>query len=262
MRLLTNVFFASMLFFTISVTADAGDDASGKTVEIGIVVPDPDRVSNCLAGLSATPTMIERGECLGGGLVGNHVVEIDSLELMGTSDAMGTLTINVPQHSLIRFIFPGDSMYEPTLGNESYRVGSTALMGIPAHAMGKYNGATTPAIAAAASTTADVLTRQGLCIVDVLKVHMPPDIENAENVTLIVTESGYDVYAVGKFTTTGPTNIAKSNRSAAGRFAVTKAGLTGETTIHMQATASGLTFAPTTCTLRPGFVTFAPYGTM
>jgi hypothetical protein len=253
------VFMASSLALVV-LSIPGLSSAGGKTVEISVVVPDPDKVSNCLAELSATPTMTERGVCLGRGLVGNHVVKVEGLDVMGTSDAMGTLTISVPQESSIRFIFPGDNTYEPTLGNEFYAVGSRALMGIPAHAMGKYSGATTSAIAAAASTTADALTQQGLCIVDVLRVHVPPDIQNAENVMLTVTESGYDIYAVGKFTATGPSNITKSNMSAAGRFALTKAGLIGDTTIHMQATASGLTFAPATCALRPGFVTFAPYG--
>ena len=78
--------------------------------------------------------------------------------------------------------------------------------------------------------------------------------------TLTVAEEGYQVYAVGKFTTAGPSNVAKSNVSAAGRFAITKGDLTGETIIHMQATTKGLAFPPATCTLRPGFVTFAPYG--
>jgi hypothetical protein len=125
--------------------------------------------------------------------------------------------------------------------------------------MGRYPGATTPAVAAAASTTPDALKQHGLCIVDVLSVHAPPDIENAENVTLMVNEPGIDVYAVGSFTTGGPTNITKSNLSAAGRFAIMKPGLESELTLHLQAIASGLQYAPITCALRPGFITFAPY---
>jgi hypothetical protein len=248
--------FASLLFILNAIAAEE----VGNTVQVGVVVPDPDRVSNCLARLSANPTMAERGQCLREGLVGKHEVIVDGLQLRGISDETGALIINVPENSSIRFIFPGDRLYAPTLGNESYAVGNTALTGIPAHAMGKYEGATTPAVAAAANTTTETLIRQGLCIVDVLKVHAPPDIENAEDVTLTIDEGGYDIYAVGRFTVAGPSNVTKSKIAAAGRFAITKVGLKGETIVHIQASAGGAAFPPTSCILRPGFVTFAPYG--
>ena len=103
--------------------------------------------------------------------------------------------------------------------------------------------------------------RVGRHIVDVLKVHAPPDIENAEDVTLTITEDGYDIYAIGKFTVAGPTKVFKSKISAAGRFAITKTDLKSETIVHIQASAGGITFPPASCILRPGFVTFAPYGT-
>jgi hypothetical protein len=251
---------AGVIFAIVLVVDCPYSNASGTTVEVDGVIPDPDKVSNCLAGLPANPTLAQRGRCLGAGLVGNHAVKLDVLNIEATSDAKGRFVMHVPTNNSIRFIFPGDTTYEPTLGNEVYAVGTTQLTGIPAHAMGKYEGATTPVIAIAANTTAYALTRQGLCILDVLKVHSPPDIENAENVTLTVTETGFDVYAVGGFTTTGPTNITKSNISPAGRFAITKASLSRETTIHVQAVANGLTFAPATCAIRPGVVTFAPYG--
>ena len=252
------LFVGSLLFFFLNATAA---DVAGNMVQVGVVVPDPDRVSNCLASLSAKPTMAQRGKCLREGLVRNHEVSVDGLNLVGISDETGALTMNVPENSSIRFIFPGDRLYARTLGNESYDVGNTALTGIPAHAMGKYEGATTPAVAAAANTTTENLIRQGLCIVDVLKVHAPPDIENAEDVTLTITEAGYDIYAVGEFTVAGPGKVTRSKMSAAGRFAITKPDLTTETIVHIQAFAAGITFPPATCTLRPGFVTFAPYGT-
>lgn len=244
------------------VVSSGNSNASNTTVDVDGVIPDPDKVSNCLAGLPAIPTLAQRGMCLGAGLVGNHAVKLDGLDVDAISDAKGAFVMHVPTNTQIRFIFPGDAMYEPTLGNESYAVAITPLIGLPAHAMGKYRGATTPAVAAAANTTADALTRQGLCILDVLKVHSPPDIENAENVILTVTELGFDVYAVGTFTTAGPINITKSNMSAAGRFAITKPGLARETTVRVQAVASGLIFAPATCAIRPGVVTFAPYAAM
>src|SRR5262249_51799472 len=178
-------------------------------------------------------------------LVANHEVSTDGLNLIGISDETGALTMNVPENSSIRFIFPGDRLYAPTLGNESYDVGNTALTGIPAHAMGKYKGATTPAVAAPANTTTETLIRHGLCIIDVLKVHAPPDIENADDVTLTITESGYDIYAVGKFTVAGPTKVIKSKISAVGRFAITKTDLKSETIVHIQASAGGITFPPT-----------------
>jgi len=249
-----------LLTVTIAVAAQANDDRD--TVTVGIVVPDPDKVSNCLASLSAVPTMAQRGNCLREGLVANHAVQLDGLRLQGRSDAAGLLTLDVPQDIEIRFVFPGDERYAPTLGNETYSVAKAPLNGIPAHAMGKYRGATTPVIAKAAGMTADALTRQGLCIVDVLKVHAPPNIQNADNVTLSVSEPGYEIYAIGKFTPDGPADVARSNMSKAGRFGITKQSLTGSSVIHIQAHSNGLRFEPASCLLRPGFVTFAPYWAM
>ena len=95
-----------LLTVAIAVAAQANDDRD--TVAVGIVVPDPDKVSNCLAGLSAVPTLAQRGNCLREGLVADHAVQLDGLRLQGRSDAAGLLTLDVPQDTEIRFVFPGD----------------------------------------------------------------------------------------------------------------------------------------------------------
>src|SRR6516165_271671 len=104
-----------ILGLVLTCASGGADDAR---VMISGVIPDPDKVSNCLAGLPPKPTIAQRGMCLSAGLVGNQAVKLDRSNIETTSDASGAFVMLVPSNTSIRFVLLGDETYEPTLGNE------------------------------------------------------------------------------------------------------------------------------------------------
>lgn len=177
------------------------------------------------------------------------------------ADATGAFTIMAKSGSKLHMVAAKNDANHVlnTFTVEATTVGTTAVMGTPAHVCTTNPYAAPAGVAAVTSLSGDQVADAGVCMFGNNDHFTAPFVKlTSTNVT--TTTAGFKVYGM---TNPGvqPPEFKEQGDSPIGIHAAFKAGNTTETSVALKSTAimgATNTYADANCPVKPGFVSFMP----
>jgi hypothetical protein len=247
----------------------AGDDLSGvhpdlagPTTTVSGFTVDIDKLS---AYLAMNPTVTDPGMVIMNSCVpGTPVYAIlpdGSSSATVMADASCDFTVTVPQNVTVHMVAATNTA---TFVLNTYSQDNTAsttmpVANIPAHVCTSNMYSAPVGVAKTLAVGVDVVLGNGICMFGTQDNFTPPFVKLTPS-SITVTQAGWDVYALTDPTTMPPTFVKQAN-SPIGIYGIYNASNTAKTTITVNATAaspSQNTYAPFSCDVKPGFITFGP----
>lgn len=176
------------------------------------------------------------------------------------ADSKGSFTIMAKSGTKLHMVAAASGAVLNTYTAEATTVGTTAVMGTPAHVCTSNPYAAPAGVAAATGVAVDQIQDAGICMFGTNDHFTAPFVKLTPS-QVTTTTTGFDVWAMTDPRPMPVPTFVKQADSPIGIHAIFKAGNTAETQVALTSTAdspSTNTFAVAMCDVKPGFITFMP----